>query len=773
MLYSQKVKGGKHLSSDDLEALFKQKAQYKLFGFTPYLTIHYFGKSFYDTAYISSEILKTKARFKKKIREKKYTEKRYLAIKKKEKKKIAKLNNTLQNGNWLMSSFGEFPSLLDTSNINYTREQIQIYLSSRGFFRNKVEVKIDTLGRKTFVSYLITEGPSYHYSEVGYAIEDSSLYQLITIPSKTNKIKVNNFERYDESRIDEERERIYKLLKNNGYYDFTRQYINFQVDTTIGNHSVKMTIDVDQPEEGNHIRYRINKVVYMPTIISMDSVATVPDTLTYKKIQYCFYKKHYNYKILDGKIRLKAGSYFKQDSIQRTQQQLGSMDMFSFVNVNMLKVDSAKLDMLIYTSPLKKYSITQEYGLNVYQGGIPGPFFNISFRDRNFFKNYEIFDISARYAIEGQASVLDDKTKLQTIEWGVNAGLTFPQLLVPTKLRFNAAKFNPKTRISLGYNFTNRPEYDRYGFGSSFSYIWQKGENSFFTLSPININIINSTIKMQDFEDYLITLKQNGNNLYVSFLPSFVTNINFSYTFANSVIGKIKTSYFIRPSIEIGGIVPNFVSTYITKEENSKLFGLQYYEYYKVQIDFRHYKPLNKKTMFASRFNLGYSRPFGATGIKQNGSFVLPYEKYFFTGGTNTNRAWPYRRLGPGTYTNPDPNQQYTNEEPGNIIIETNFEFRRKIYKFIEGAYFIDAGNVWSIKDPTRPGSEFNAFKSLTEVGVGTGIGARLNFTFIIVRFDLAWRVWDPAQPLDTRFVLFDKGIYNKPILNFSIGYPF
>ncbi|HSY61621.1 MAG TPA: POTRA domain-containing protein, partial [Cytophaga sp.] len=158
MLYSQKTKGLKGPYQSDIEDLYKQKAQYKLFGLTPYLMIHYIGKSFYDTSYIHQEIKATKKRFDKKITKKPHTEKRYLAILAKRKKKIEKLEKTLVNGNWMMGSFGEYPSILDTSVISYTNQQISTYLFSKGYFNNKVYYKIDTLGRKTFVSYHINEG---------------------------------------------------------------------------------------------------------------------------------------------------------------------------------------------------------------------------------------------------------------------------------------------------------------------------------------------------------------------------------------------------------------------------------------------------------------------------------------------------------------------------------------------------------------------------------------------------------------------------------------
>ncbi|ABG59183.1 BamA/TamA family outer membrane protein [Cytophaga hutchinsonii] len=772
MLYVQQTKGTKHINNSDINALYRQKAQYKLFGITPYLTIHYIGKSFYDTTFIKQEIQATKVRYDRKITKKPHSEKRYLALVAKRKKKIAKLENKLIHGNWVMGSFGEYPSILDTSVIKYTNAQISNYLSSNGYFNNQVKYNIDTLGRKAFVTYKVNQGNQYKYSILDYDIEDSVILDIV---KNTKGTKIYLGDAYNQSKIDLERDRLYKLLKNRGYYEFSKAYINFVVDSTVGNNGIKLTLEIDQPIDNTvHTRYKLNNIIYIPVTGNTDSVSTYTDTLEYHSLKFCRNKTPYNYKILDGKIFTRHNSYFKQDSLIKTQQQLGSMDMYRFVNVNIIKRDSSTLDMLIYTNRLQKFSISQEYGLNVVQGVIPGPFFNVNFRNRNIFGNYEILDFNVRYAIEGQASVLDNQNKLQTIEWGISTSLTFPQLLSPTRIRFKAAKFNAKTRVTFGYNSTQRPEYNRYGFRSQFIYLWETSPYSQFSFTPVDINIINSTINMVEFSEYLNNLRVNGNNLYVSFLPSIVTNMNLTYTFSNNIFGKKTPSFYFRPSFELGGLIPNMINRNITHEDNNRLFGLQYYQYYKLQADFRYYRPIKEKTVLAVRLNVGLSKPFGTSGQK-HGNNILPYEKYFFTGGSNSIRAWRYRRLGPGSYANPDETKQYTNEEPGNIVIETNFEFRRKLYSFIEGAYFIDAGNVWLLQeDKTRPGGEFKYFKSVPEIAIGTGAGLRLNFTFIIVRLDVAFKAWDPANALEDRYVLFkfeDKN--NRPVYNFSLGYPF
>lgn len=772
LLYSQTSKGANNINSGDLDKLYKQKAQYKFFGLTPYLTIHYIGKSFYDTSYIQQKIQATKIKYDRKITRKPLTEKKFLRLMAKKKKKIEKLERTLKNGNWMMGSFGEFPSILDTNTIQFTQDQISTYLFSKGFFNNTVSYKIDTIGRKALVTYKINEGEHYYIKSTDYDISDTAIYRIIST-SKGSKFSKNDW--YDQTKIELERDRIYKLLKNSGYYEFSKEYINFVVDSTLGGHSIKMITEIGDPKVSVHTRFKLNSIVYIPIKANLDSLNKYSDTLSYHDIKYCRNSLPYNYKILDGKIRSRTYSFYKQDSLIKTQQQLGSMDIFRFVNVNIVKKDSNLLDMHIYTNRLQKYQISQEYGVNVVQGVLPGPFFNINFRNRNIFGNYEIFDIGVRYALEGQASVLDNQNKLQTIEWGINTSLTFPQLLSPTRLRFSAAKFNAKTRITFGYNSTKRPEYDRFGFRSQLIYLWETSQHSFFSFTPVDVNIINSKINMVEFADYLNNLRLNGNNLYISFLPSIVTNMNLSYTFSNNALDKKTPSFYFKPSFELGGIVPHFLSKNITKEAENELFGLQYYQYYKLQADFRYYKPIKSKTVLATRINVGLSKPYGASGIKQHGSYVLPYEKYFFTGGSNSIRAWRYRRLGPGSYTTPDPSTQYTNEEPGNIVFESNMELRQKIYRFIEGAYFVDAGNVWLITaDKTKPGGEFKGFKSFPEIAVGTGLGVRLNFTFIIVRLDVAIKAWDPAYPVDQRFVLFNfENKNNRPIYNFSLGYPF
>lgn len=769
MLYSQKAKGLKHFDSDQIDDLYKQKAQYKL-GFTmPYLYIHFLGKMFYDTASIQKKIYKIETKYDNKLANVELSDKKRARIEKRKNKKIKKRLNTLTEGNWMMASFGEFPSIYDSSMTNLTKLNINAFLHTKGYFRNKVTSTTDSTKHKCFVVYNVTEGPLYTYSSIDFEIDNKVIDSLIRF-SKGRLINIGDG--YDETIIEEERDRVYKIIKNNGFYDFTKPYLNFKVDTTNGTHHVKLVYVVNNPEEEVHKQYYIKEVIYTPNS-GNDDLPTGDTTTSKFNIRYVKKGKKYNTKILDYRIQTKPNSLYNLETLQRTQFQLGSMEMYRFVNINLIKnTTEDSLSMYVYTSPLKKFQLAQEYGINVMQGVVPGPYFSVSFKDRNLFNNYEVLDISARYSIEGQASVLDNRTKLQTTEWGITSTLTFPMLYVPTKLRFKTSKYNPKTRLGIGYQSVDRPEYNRKGFNLSLSYIWQKNQFKYFKLSVVDISVINSDIKMQEFYDYLQNLRAQGNNLYLSFNPSIVTNINFSYTFSNSVLGSKKSSWYIRPYIELGGLATYLVSKHLTQNPSDPTIdGMQHYQYIKSQFDLRYYKPINKKNTVAVRLNVGYSKPLSFDPRYQTNVDVLPYEKYFFSGGSNSIRAWQYRRLGPGSYI--DATNPYKYEQPGEILIESSYEFRRKLYRFFESALFVDVGNIWAIKDATRTGSSFNYLKSIPDLAVGSGVGLRLNFTFIIVRFDLAWKVWNPARNLTDHFVMFESKNLKSPILNFSIGYPF
>ncbi|HSJ68078.1 MAG TPA: BamA/TamA family outer membrane protein, partial [Anditalea sp.] len=201
------------------------------------------------------------------------------------------------------------------------------------------------------------------------------------------------------------------------------------------------------------------------------------------------------------------------------------------------------------------------------------------------------------------------------------------------------------------------------------------------------------------------------------------------------------------------------------------------FQFLKFQADWRRYIPIDNVSTFAYRTNLGLAKPYGI------GGGVLPYEKYFFAGGSTSNRAWLPRRLGPGSFQ-PEPREDgtfdYRFEQPGEIVFEAMFEYRRKLFSYFDGAVFIDAGNIWTFKDDrTRDGAQFRFDSFYKEIAVGTGMGLRMDFDFLVLRLDMGVKAYDPAQDEGDRFVL-DKLSFRRPlgergqaVFNIGIGYPF
>ncbi|HXA01694.1 MAG TPA: BamA/TamA family outer membrane protein [Cytophagaceae bacterium] len=774
LLYQQSVKGNKKIANDVLLGLIKQKPNRNFLGTLPYLTIYYIGKSHFDTAQVRKQMVKTSSEFDEKI--KKYQAKpgKVRKLTNKKGKKLDDLTVKYKQGNWVMRVPGEAPSIFDSAQANLSLRQLRFYYHSKGFFQSQVTSSFDTVGKKVFAKYSVKEGAAYTIKNINYKA-DTAILRLITENTKSAKITAG--ENYDEEKISAERERINKLMKDNGYFDFSRQYIFFEIDTIAEKQKVGIGLIIKDPPGGTHEKYTVGKVIFN-TDVATDNQELRRDTLLYKGIYFVYFQRNFSPKILTYKNKIVPGNIYSQSAVQNTQKQLAALDQYKFININFEKnkTDTVghTLTAFIHTSPLKRYQITDEFGLNVSQGFVPGPFGNLTFKQRNTFKGFEILEVGIRYSITGQAAVSNPGQVYRTQEYGINAGLTFPQFFFPTKIRYKFYDYSPKTKIIAGYNIVNRPEYTRSILKAALNYTWNPSSKVQYTFAPIDINIINTSRITPEFQNYLDTLHKKGNNLSNSFRKSFVSNINLSYVFNNGEFGSNKKSRYIRLYVESGGTTLNFIDKTILNN-NDILFGLKAFRYIKLNTEFRFYFPVSKNNTFALRFNFGYVNAYA-------GTHTLPYEKYFFTGGTNSNRAWKPRRLGPGTYADKDANGNiiYTFEKPGEILFENNYEFRHKLFGFVKGGAFIDMGNVWTLRnDPARPGSRFHSNNFLSQIAVGAGYGLRLDFSFLILRFDIGVKMWDPAQEAGKKLVAKNLnfkhplGAPEQAVYNIGIGYPF
>ncbi|MFK7900706.1 MAG: BamA/TamA family outer membrane protein [Cyclobacteriaceae bacterium] len=756
LLSKQHIKGIKKIPVAAIEGSLKQKVNKDFLfpGLKGYVYLYNTGKKFYRPKKAENKLYKKQTYFNEKLEGGLEGSKKYIRLTEKKEHKTGKLDKKLRKGNLLMR-VGEAPVIYRNEATISSISQIKKAAQIHGFPNATVEVQKDTSKKKIKLSYTVKENNPLIVKSFAYTSHDKRIERLVN-----RKKTISAGERYKEEKLSKERERVYSELKNNGYFEFQRQYVYFEIDTgnsTIDSATIKAIVETPERKR-NHNKYRIGKVVLK---IDLDD-ATTSDTVDYKSIIFINTSTKYSKKFLNSYIFVRPEGLYRQKNIKKTQQRLSDLDIFRYIDIQFDTAFGNVLDIYITAKPFQKYQFASEAGVSVRvsQGnGLPGPFVNLSLKDRKVFKGFEIFEVSTRYALQGQSSVSDPDIVLRSREFGVNTSLTFPRLIVPLKRNNIFSEYSPKTQLSLGYSDIVRPEYNRKNFQFTFGYSWTKNIKRSFSLNPVQLSFVNTTEKTDAFNDYLETLRLNGNNLFQSFQPSLVSSIFFDYTLNTKKIhGSAKPSKYFNLFIEPGGFS---VNAYTKKDS---VLGVPYFQFARIGADFRYYEPVGKQGVLVSRIELALASPLG-------NSSTLPYEKFYFSGGSNSNRAWFPRRLGPGSYSeNAENNFQF--EQPGEILLEMNLELRKRLFSFVHGALFIDAGNIWTFEtDNSRPGSAFGWGSFINDIAIGSGAGLRLDFSFLIVRFDVGLKIKDPARKPGDRWVPF--GTKGQTVFNLGIGNPF
>lgn len=774
LLYNQSIKGNRQVPTDELEAFYRQRPNRKLlfFAFSPYVIAYYEGRKPYERKLPEkqAELARREAYYEKLLQDTMLSFRQERKIIAKRDKELGKLRQWIEEGNWLMRSVGEKPVIFDSVLMYRTAQQMQLAIRQRGFFSARVRPTYRVKNRLVTVTYEVQEGIPHTIRRVWYSSPDSMLLHIVE--QDTPRSLIHAGMRYDEGVFAQERDRITRHLRNNGYYEFTRDFIFFDIDTLVGKpYTADLRISIETIDNRTpHRRFWVGQVEII-TDVNAESELPARDTLVYKGLRIvAFDTERYSPKLLEDRIRLKPFRLSSQADAEETQRALAGLDMFKFVNI-VQDTSGGMLKSRIFVSPLPVNEVSLEGGLNVAQA-LPGPFFSASWRNRNIFRGCEIAELRARGSLEAQGSAAEVQNTYNAQELSLNAAVTFPKLIFPISLEKKRALniFTPRTKLSSGYTFVRRPEYDRLNFQSAFNYEWTNLRNKQFSFTPLDLTIVNTPRYQDAFIEYLLELAAGGNTLLRSFSRLLVSSISANFVYSNT---QRRDAYYFRLFGESGGTTLNFLNNNFLRN-NSTIFGLEYFRFFKLNAEGRYYLPMSKEATLAMRANIGAAIPYGKT--EDAPSAVLPYEKYFFTGGSNSIRAWRPRRLGPGSYT--PPFNEATGlfdlrfEQPGELLMEINMELRTKLFGFINGALFIDAGNVWMLTPDSRPGSDFRLNRFFREIAVGTGAGLRMDFSIVILRFDLGLRVWDPAFPLQQRFVLGREALRN-PVLNVGIGYPF
>jgi hypothetical protein len=775
VVYNNELVGINIADADALQQLLEQEPNTRILGGSFGVMLYRIGNQFYDSSKVAAKRKKVIDELEA-LQSNDAAQPSELSYKRKVenlKIKLESFDKILEYGNALMRT-GNPVVILDSSLVEKSRKNMKGYLINHGFFDAEVDYSITSKDKKASISYEIEENKPYILDSVYTRVDNPELQNLISSFSSNSFLKKGQI--YNQDNITEERNRLEELLKNKGYYMFSKSYINFIAYQDTATKSIRIEQVIQKPTFAeSHQVYTLDSIslrINPPT----DEFADRQIQTQYNGIDFSFYRDRYSAKILASRIQLQKGKPYNRIDALETQRLINSLDLFRFVNITFDTLGTS-LSAAIYTQPNQKYQLTNQLGMTITEQ-LPGPFFSTALRNRNFFRAGELLELNFRAGLEGVASATGQGV-YQSSEINTSLSVIFPRFLIPFSPRTlqKYGKYNPNTRVQFGYLSTNRPEYNRNAINGQLGYTWSTRNNrQSFTINAADVSYIRTPYIQDEFLGILENLQNDGNNLIWSFLPSLISSFSGQTLINFNRYGDFsaRKASLLRIFGESGGTTLNLTNV---RRNDSPEINYANFQWLKGQVDYRRYYPISKKQTLAYRLNFGMARPYGVS------AGILPYEKYFFAGGGTSIRAWQARRLGPGSstpITGPGGNYDYRNEQPAEMILESMFEYRRKLFSYFDMAVFLDAGNSWMIgRDDARPGADFRYDRFYKEIAVGTGVGLRMDFDFLVIRLDLATKALDPARQEGERWIL-DNIRFNKPlgekgqtVFNFGIGYPF
>ncbi|WP_185289478.1 BamA/TamA family outer membrane protein [Chryseobacterium lactis] len=678
---------------------------------------------------------------------------------------------------WLKYKMGEKPVLLGDVDREFNKDIIENYSENKGYFNARATYDTVSKNKKAQVIYTVRPGARYLVDGVKFQ-KDSTLVNQ-EIQSLTNKTLLKNGQPFDLDVIKAERERIDNGLKERGFYYFHPDNIIVQADSTVSkNHKVELNVKLKEntPDLATQ-QFSIDKVVVFPNYNIQDvkdgkySIPMNQDSLSKYAFDdiYVIDPQHkFKPKIFDRALYFKKGDLYNRSNHNLTLNRLISLGVFKFVKNEFITSDSLqhKFDAYYLLTPKKIQSLRLEALGRTNSANYAGSELNLNWTHRNFFRGAEQFKAAIYGAFDFQMGGAQDANNI--FRAGTNVQLSIPRIVAPFRFH-SSSEFVPRTNITLGYEFQNRTKYYTLNnFTASFGYLWKENARKEHELKVIDITLVSP----QKVTDLYTTESANNPAMQRVVAKQLIFGPTYSYTYTNTMLPKTNTFYY-KGTLDLAGNITGLVTGANAKNDKQKeIFGIPFSQYAKIENDFRFYHKFTEKSSLATRFIGGIAYPYG------NSEFV-PFSKQFFSGGSNSIRAFRARTLGPGSFDPRTIDQGIYFDQSGDIKLELNAEYRANLYKFLNAAVFVDAGNIWLINnDTSRPGGKFTK-DFLNEIAVGAGMGLRLDFSILILRLDLAMPLRVPYYAKGDRWT-FDKINFGDPgwrkdnlVFNIAIGYPF
>ena len=650
------------------------------------------------------------------------------------------INRTLKN-------IGEAPVVYDTVMAERSCEALRSAMSNMGYLHSEVELQTRRKGKKVRVTYILKPGEPYYLRNVRYDIADDSIRALL---DADRQYTLRTGATFTVERLDADRNRITNFLLENGYYKFNKDFIHFSADSARDSREIDLTLHLD--------KYRPN--------------SNAPETLhpryTIGTVSYASGDKGHiqlRPKVLQYNTAIIPGTPFSANALQKTYNNFARLKAIRYTNIKFSELpDTSVLDCDIQVSTNKPHTLSfQPEGTNT--AGDLGAAASLTYENRNIFHGSELFSIELRGAFEAITG-LEGYQNQDYEEYSVEAKLQFPRFVAPFLSKTFRRRSTASSELSVAWDLQNRPEFHRRVFSTAWRYRWAEPRHhvsyrfDLLDLNYVYMPWISATFK----HDYLDSVSNRNAILRYNYEDLFIMKMGFGITYNNDKLA-------LRANVETAGNLLGAFANMASFRKNDvgqhTLFNIAYAQYVKFDFDFTKQIRFDTHNVLALHGAFGIAYPYG-------NSTVLPFEKRYFSGGANSVRGWGVRELGPGKFKGTDGRIDFINQT-GDMKLDLSAEYRTFLFWKFDGAAFIDAGNIWTLRSYVeQPGGQFKISEFYKQIAVAYGVGLRLNFGYFILRFDMGMKAINPAYENHKEHYAFLNPDFGRDFsFQFAVGLPF
>ena len=653
--------------------------------------------------------------------------------------------------NRTLKSMGEAPVVFDSLSSVQTCADLAQQLKNEGFLDAQVRLQVSTKGRKAKVEYLLQPGEPYFVDSIGYAIQDTTIARILSRQVASASLLYKGM-KFDVSRLDAERKRISTLLSDSGYYRFHKDYITYQADSISHSRLINLTLHLAPYQLPNeeyvpHTRYWMRHINYGSGSPGDNQI-------------------HLRQHVLQECTHLHSGSPYSASGLQNTYNHFGRLQAVKYTNITFKQVpDADSLDCQILLQNNKPSTLSfQPEGTNT--AGDLGAAASLTYQNRNLFRGSEVLSIQLRGAYEAIRG-LEGYSNQNFVEYSAEAKLQFPRFISPFVNRRIRRLVNATSEVSLLYDMQDRPEFHRRLLSAAWRYKWSfPHRKDKFQVDVLDLNYVFMPWISETFHNEYLRNDNNRNAiLRYNYEDLFITKIGFGYS-----VTKGNTAF--KSNIETSGNLLSLASRMWNAQKDElghyQVFNIAFAQYVKCDLDLSHVLMIDKNNQLVFHAGLGVAYPYG-------NSTVMPFEKRYFSGGANSVRGWTVRSLGPGQYKEQDGRINFINQT-GDMKLDLNAEYRTYLFWKFNGALFVDAGNIWTIRQyDEQPGGQFSFKDFPRQLAVSYGLGLRLNFDYFILRFDLGMKAVNPAYEAedDEHYPVLHPNFKRDYAFHFAVGMPF